>query len=331
MGEPITKSGVLLPAAVYREVLRLTEGIQQSVAKYEAIDNLHAFARFVLNAAKDDKHHGDGDEARKLADNIEQNGLCNDPLYPKETRQLIVAALRAYVSPSAAEKPVLLVAEDSNIGAAAIARLLQDEGEAYEGPCELPECKHRLCACGHSECDHADENVQPNCSDCECSGFSVAHSSTVLTHTTWLAEDLLDQTLCVKVINPEHGNYWRCPICDGKNEHKPECIVMSAANELRRVASSTAEIEKLIGMTLRGSPAAAERLRELLRTPSATARDTERLDDIEQTKCYPFWNGDRWIYIVAPERSTKATRRGEGKTAREAIDAARAAPTGKKQ
>ena len=37
--------------------------------------------------------------------------------------------------------------------------------------CELPECQHRLCACGHAECGHADENVQPNCSDCRCAGF----------------------------------------------------------------------------------------------------------------------------------------------------------------
>ena len=37
--------------------------------------------------------------------------------------------------------------------------------------CELPECRHRLCVCGHAECGHADENVQPNCSDCQCNGF----------------------------------------------------------------------------------------------------------------------------------------------------------------
>ena len=37
--------------------------------------------------------------------------------------------------------------------------------------CELPHCEHRLCVCGHAECGHADENVQPNCSDCQCNGF----------------------------------------------------------------------------------------------------------------------------------------------------------------
>lgn len=40
-----------------------------------------------------------------------------------------------------------------------------------EGACELPDCRHRLCECGHAECHHADENVQPNCSECGCSGF----------------------------------------------------------------------------------------------------------------------------------------------------------------
>lgn len=45
------KNGVLLPTAVYREVIRLTEGIQQSQTKYDAIDQLHAFARFVLKHA----------------------------------------------------------------------------------------------------------------------------------------------------------------------------------------------------------------------------------------------------------------------------------------
>jgi hypothetical protein len=37
--------------------------------------------------------------------------------------------------------------------------------------CELSECLHRLCRCGHAECHHADENVQPNCSECQCNGF----------------------------------------------------------------------------------------------------------------------------------------------------------------
>ena len=37
--------------------------------------------------------------------------------------------------------------------------------------CETPECQHRCCACGHAECGHANENVQPNCSDCDCAEF----------------------------------------------------------------------------------------------------------------------------------------------------------------
>lgn len=55
---------------------------------------------------------------------------------------------------------------------------------------------------------------------------------------------------------------------------------------------------------------------------SERGRDTERLDELERTKCYPFWNGGEWVYIVAQERSSKIDRRGTGKTIREAIDAA---------
>lgn len=40
-----------------------------------------------------------------------------------------------------------------------------------DGPCETPECQHRCCACGHVECGHANEHVQPNCADCDCNGF----------------------------------------------------------------------------------------------------------------------------------------------------------------
>lgn len=42
---------------------------------------------------------------------------------------------------------------------------------APRSECELPECQHRTCDCGHAECSHADQNVQPNCSDCDCDGF----------------------------------------------------------------------------------------------------------------------------------------------------------------
>ena len=51
-------------------------------------------------------------------------------------------------------------------------------------------------------------------------------------------------------------------------------------------------------------------------------RDAARLDDMERTKCYPFWNGTCWTYIVAAERSSKIERKGIGATVREAIDAA---------
>lgn len=49
--------------------------------------------------------------------------------------------------------------------------------EARTG-CELPDCEHRCCRCGHAECGHANENVQPNCSECECDGFNEGCSST---------------------------------------------------------------------------------------------------------------------------------------------------------
>lgn len=44
----------------------------------------------------------------------------------------------------------------------------------YVPMCELPNCGHGVCWCGHAECSHADENVQPNCSDCDCDGFEEA-------------------------------------------------------------------------------------------------------------------------------------------------------------
>lgn len=40
-----------------------------------------------------------------------------------------------------------------------------------EPACELERCMHGICWCGHAECGHADENVQPNCSECDCDGF----------------------------------------------------------------------------------------------------------------------------------------------------------------
>ena len=39
--------------------------------------------------------------------------------------------------------------------------------------CETSGCQHRGCVCGHIECGHANENVQPNCSDCHCDGFKL--------------------------------------------------------------------------------------------------------------------------------------------------------------
>lgn len=40
--------------------------------------------------------------------------------------------------------------------------------------CEQASCQHKGCLCGHAECGHANENVQPNCSDCDCNGFEEA-------------------------------------------------------------------------------------------------------------------------------------------------------------
>ena len=61
---------------------------------------------------------------------------------------------------------------------------------------------------------------------------------------------------------------------------------------------------------------------DVLRSTEAVERDAARLDDMERTKCYPFWNGSCWTYIVAAERSSKIERKGMGATVREAIDAA---------
>ncbi len=61
------------------------------------------------------------------------------------------------------------------------------------------------------------------------------------------------------------------------------------------------------------------KIAKCLSARSATG-DMERLDEIERTRCYPFWNGDRWLFLVG--NGSKVERRGEGKTVREAIDAA---------
>jgi hypothetical protein len=43
-------------------------------------------------------NNADSYKAKELADAIAKNGLCNDPLWPKESRELIVTALRAYAA-----------------------------------------------------------------------------------------------------------------------------------------------------------------------------------------------------------------------------------------
>lgn len=43
---PTSRNDVLLPATVYLEVNRLTAAIPNGQAKWDAIDTLHAFARF---------------------------------------------------------------------------------------------------------------------------------------------------------------------------------------------------------------------------------------------------------------------------------------------
>jgi len=40
-----------------------------------------------------------------------------------------------------------------------------------DGLCEREDCQHRVCQCDHAECEHANENVQPNCAECDCAGF----------------------------------------------------------------------------------------------------------------------------------------------------------------
>ena len=78
--------------------------------------------------------------------------------------------------------------------------------------CELPECRHRLCACGHAECGHADENVQPNCSECHCNGFRLQHGDTSP------CIDREEQELCEWAFNggdPDTGVEWcwNCKTC----------------------------------------------------------------------------------------------------------------------
>jgi hypothetical protein len=99
------------------------------------------------------------------------------------------------------------------------------------------------------------------------------------------------------------------------------------------VAALVARLRKLKSLVttvhdrpLRLPPEEMDRiLEEAASALEALERDARRLNDMEATKCYPFWNGSEWVYIIAADRSFKVDRRGAGKTVRAAIDAALAA------
>jgi hypothetical protein len=80
--------------------------------------------------------------------------------------------------------------------------------------CERPICQHRVCVCGHAECGHADENVQPNCADCDCNYF---HE--VIEHgDTSPCIDREEQELCELAYDggdPDTGvsGGWTCKTC----------------------------------------------------------------------------------------------------------------------
>lgn len=67
---------------------------------------------------------------------------------------------------------------------------------------------------------------------------------------------------------------------------------------------------------------AVEALRQARERVRVLTRDGERLDEIERSRCYPFWNSTAWVFIVAQPRSSKIDSIGVGATAREAIDRA---------
>lgn len=47
----------------------------------------------------------------------------------------------------------------------------QDVNPFDERRFEMRSCDDGICECGHCACHHANENVQPNCCECRCSGF----------------------------------------------------------------------------------------------------------------------------------------------------------------
>jgi hypothetical protein len=60
-----------------------------------------------------------------------------------------------------------------------------------------------------------------------------------------LADELRDETLCVRVINVKDGNYWKCPVCDGENKHKDTCVIERAAVALSSLRGVTVPEELL--------------------------------------------------------------------------------------
>ena len=137
--------------------------------------------------------------------------------------------------------------------------------------CELPECHHRLCVCGHTECGHADENVQPNCSDCHCSGFKTVASFTVASEP---GEILTPQVIAeIDRHQHEHGYAMNASI------YRTNLRVMAefAVEQDRKACSTPAPKKKVL-------PTAAE-MRGILKDdtpPSSTDPTWDQIDAIVQ-------------------------------------------------
>jgi hypothetical protein len=74
-------------------------------------------------------------------------------------------------------------------------------------------------------------------------GASFAQSSTNAPMPDDVAATYLDEGFSIKVLNPEHGNYWRCPHCDGtdKDGHVDGCLIRRLVDAARPAPLSAIE------------------------------------------------------------------------------------------
>lgn len=108
------------------------------------------------------------------------------------------------------------------------------------------------------------------------------------------------------------GDACQCPLCDVDRLRATDAIPTTEQD-----ATHAASVSDPSGVVKRPDHPVP-----VPPAPDADREDARRLDEMEQTRCYPFWDGTRWVFIVG--EGSRVIRRGEGATVREAIDAARA-------